>query len=73
MVEPCCKDCPARRTACHDTCPKYKEEYKRQVDAERTYTNAMTQRASVYHRTHEDKHRERGRKRFFGANGGADK
>ena len=33
-----CKDCPTRHPVCHDTCPKY-AEYKRQLKAQRIYTN----------------------------------
>lgn len=33
-----CKDCPARHPACHDSCLKY-AEYKRQLKAQRIYTN----------------------------------
>jgi len=34
-----CKDCPDRHTACHDSCERY-AEYKRQLKAQRTYTDA---------------------------------
>lgn len=37
-LEPC-KDCPERHPICHDSCPKY-AEYKRQLKAQRIYTNA---------------------------------
>lgn len=33
-----CKDCPDRHPICHDSCPKY-AEYKRQLKAQRIYTN----------------------------------
>ena len=72
MTNPCCKDCPARHTACHDSCPKY-AEYKRQRAEETEYTRRMTDSGKVYHRTYEDKHRERNRKRYMGANGGVDR
>lgn len=34
-----CKDCPDRHPVCYDSCPRY-AEYKRQLKAQRTYTNA---------------------------------
>lgn len=54
-----CKDCPTRHPVCHDTCPKY-AEFKHQRGAEAAYTR-------------ENRHRERGRKKYTGANGGADR
>lgn len=38
MTNPTCKDCPDRHPVCHDSCPKY-AEYKRQLKAQRIYTN----------------------------------
>lgn len=67
-----CKDCPTRHPACHDTCPKY-AEFKRQRGAEAAYTREMLDTGKVYHYDHEDCHRERGRKKYMGANGGADR
>lgn len=67
-----CKDCPTRHPVCHDTCPKY-AEFKLQHIAELAYTKQMTDRGVVYHYDHEDRHRERGRKKYMGANGGADR
>ena len=67
-----CKDCPECHPVCHDTCPKY-AEFKRQRAADLAYTKQMTDRGVVYHYDHEDRHRERGRKKYMGANGGADR
>lgn len=72
MMRKCCKDCSTRHTACHDVCPKY-AEYKRQRAAELAYTKQMTDRGVVYRYDYEDRHRERGRKKYMGANGGADR
>ena len=33
-----CKNCPDRHPICHDSCPRY-AEYKRQLKAQRIYTN----------------------------------
>nr|DAU37501.1 MAG TPA: hypothetical protein [Caudoviricetes sp.] len=33
----------------------------------------MLDTGKVYHYDHEDRHRERGRKKYMGANGGADR
>lgn len=38
MTNPTCKDCPDRHPICHDSCPRY-AEYKRQLKAQRIYTN----------------------------------
>lgn len=70
-LEPC-KDCPGRHPICHDSCLKY-AEFKLQHIAELAYTKQMTVRGVVYHYDHEDRHRERGRKKYMGANGGADR
>ena len=43
------------------------------MKAENAYNQAMTGHVGVYHRDHEDRHREKGRKRYMGANGGADR
>lgn len=74
MVKSFCKDCPNRHTICHDTCPQY-QQYKLELKAENAYNQAMTGHVGVYvyHRDHEDRHREKGRKRYMGANGGADR
>lgn len=71
MITPC-KDCSARHPVCHDSCLKY-AEFKRQRGAEATYTREMLDTGKVYHYDHEDRHRERGRKKYMGANGGADR
>lgn len=63
-----CKDCPARHPVCHDSCLKY-AEFKRQRGAEAAYTREMLDTGN----DHEDRHRERGRKKYMGANGGADR
>ena len=67
-----CKDCPARHSVCHDSCLKY-AEFKRQRGAEAAYTREMLDTGKVCHYDHEDRHRERGRKKYMGANGGADR
>lgn len=58
MVKSFCKDCPNRHTICHDTCPQY-HKYKLELKAENTYNQAMTGHVGVYHRDHEDRHREK--------------
>lgn len=68
-LEPCCKDCPARYPACHDYCQKFaawRKEHAKETD----YNRQMMVSGSVYHRDHEDRHRERGKKKYFGQNGG---
>lgn len=72
MVKHFCKDCPNRHTICHDTCEKY-QKYKQELAVESAYNRAMTGSIGVYHRDYEDRHREKGRKRYMGANGGADR
>lgn len=67
-----CKDCPARYPACHDYCQKF-AACRKEHDKETAYNRQMMGSGSVYHRDHEDRHREKGRKRYMGANGGADK
>lgn len=59
MVKSFCKDCPNRHTICHDTCPQY-QKYKLELKAENAYNQAMTGHVGVYHRDHEDRHREKG-------------
>ena len=66
------KACPARHPVCHATCPKY-AEFKRPRGAEAAYTREMLDIGKVYRYDHEDRHRERGRKKYMGANGGADR
>lgn len=64
-----CKDCPARYPACHDYCPQFaawRKEHAKETD----YNRKMTVSGRVYRYDYEDKHRERGRKRYLGANGG---
>lgn len=71
MTAPC-KDCPARHEACHGHCERFaawRAEHKAEVD----YNRRMTASAIVYRTDYEDRHRQRGRKRYFGANGGADR
>ena len=72
MVKSFCKDCPNRHAICHDTCEKY-QKYKQELAVESSYNRAMTWSIGVYHRGYEDRHREKGRKRYMGANGGADR
>lgn len=67
-----CKDCPARYPTCHDHCESY-AAWKKERDAETTYTRQMLDSGTVYHYDSEDKHRNRGRKKYMGANGGADR
>lgn len=64
-----CKDCPARYPACHDYCQKFaawRKEHAKETD----YNRQMMASGSVYHRDHDDRHRERGKKKYFGQNGG---
>lgn len=56
-----CKDCQNRRTACHDTCERYKA-YKAELDAQRSYTYKMTHQQGVYHADYRDKERDVRRK-----------
>lgn len=67
-----CKDCLARYPACHDLLPAVCRVAQR-ARQETAYNRKMMASGSVYHRDHEDRHREKGRKRYMGANGGADK
>lgn len=52
----CCLNCTSRHQACHDTCEKYK-----------AFVYELNHSQSVYHRDYEDKHREKGKKRFLGS------
>lgn len=37
----CCKDCPERHLACHDTCERYKQEHREyQTEKEALYKEA---------------------------------
>lgn len=72
MINPTCKDCPERHYACHDTCQRF-AAWRAQHKAEVEYNRRMTQPCIVYHADHEDRHRQKGRKRLFGKNGGADR
>lgn len=69
---PDCKDCVARYPACHDHCTRY-IEWRKLYDADHKYTRQMNDQCIVYHYDSEDKHRNRGRKKYMGANGGADR
>ena len=62
----CCHNCTSRHTACHDTCEKYKAE-KKDFDERKAFVYELNHSQSVYHRDYEDKHRERGKKRFLGS------
>lgn len=64
-LEPC-KDYPNRHTICHDTCKKYKAE-KKDLEERKAFVHELNHSQSVYHRNYEDKHRERGKKRFLGS------
>ena len=64
-----CKDCPDRYLACHDYCPQFaawRKEHAKETDNNRQ----MTVSCKVYHYDYEDKHRERGKKKYFEQNGG---
>lgn len=64
-----CKDCPDRYPACHDYCQKFaawRKEHAKETD----YNRQMTASGRVYHYDHEDKHREKGKKKYLGKNGG---
>ena len=52
--------------ACHDTCEKYKAE-KQDFEERKAFVYELNHSQSVYHRDYEDKHRERGKKRFLGS------
>lgn len=58
MVKSFCKDCPNRHTICHDNCEKYQE------------VQAGVGSRECLQLGHD---REKGRKRYMGANGGADR
>lgn len=72
MTNSSCKDCTARSTACHDSCERF-AAWRAAHEAETTYTRKMLDPSKVYHYGSDDKHRERGRKRYTGKNGGADR
>lgn len=67
-----CRDCPDRHPACHDHCERY-TAWRAERAAEADYTKRMLDSGKVYHYSSEDRHRNRGRKRYMGANGGADR
>ena len=69
MTNPTCKGCPDRKPGCHDHCERFKA-WQQLHQAERAYTYDMTHTMSCYHRTYEDKHRARGKKKYFEQNGG---
>lgn len=62
----CCLNCPSRHQACHDTCEKYKAE-KKDFEERKAFVYELNHSQSVYHRDYENKHRERGKKRFLGS------
>ena len=62
----CCLNCTSRHQACHDTCEKYKAE-KKDFEERKAFVYELNHSQSVYHRDYEDKHRERGKKRFLGS------
>lgn len=69
MTNPCCKDCPDRNPACHDHCPQFaawRKEHAKETD----YNRQMTVSGRVYHYGYDDKHREKGKKKYLGKNGG---
>ena len=72
MTNQTCKGCPDRHPGFHDSCERFRA-WQQEHKAELAYTYDMTHTMSCYHRTYEDKHRERHKKRFFGPNGGADR
>lgn len=72
MTNLTCKDCPERHEACHDHCERF-TAWRKQHEAEADYNRRMMKSAIVYHSDGEDRHRAKGRKRYFGANGGADR
>ena len=52
--------------ACHDTCEKYKTE-KKDFEERKAFVYELNHSQSVCHRDYEDKHREKGKKRFLGS------
>jgi UDP-N-acetylmuramoylalanine-D-glutamate ligase len=62
----CCLNCTSRHQACHDTCEKYKAE-KKDFEKRKAFVYELNHSQSVYHRDYEDKHREKGKKRFLGS------
>lgn len=71
MTNPC-KDCVSRHAACHDSCNRF-SAWQADHKAEMEFTRRMNDPCKVYHRDYEDRHRSRNRKRYMGANGGADR
>ena len=50
----------------YPTCEKYKAE-KQDFEERKAFVYELNHSQSVYHRDYEDKHRERGKKRFLGS------
>lgn len=71
MTNPC-KDCQDRFPGCHDHCERF-HEWQENHRAEVDFTRTMNNPTIVYHYDYEDKHRHKGKKRYFGANGGEDR
>lgn len=69
MTNPCCKDCPARYPACHDSCQQF-ASWRKEHAKETDYNRQMTASGRVYRYDYEDKHLERGKKKYLGKNGG---
>lgn len=69
MTNPCCKNCPDRYPACHDHCPQF-SAWRKEHAKETDYNRQMTVSGRVYHYDYEDKHREKGKKKYLGKNGG---
>lgn len=67
----CCLNCTSRHQACYDTCEKYKAE-KKDFEERKAFVHELNHSQSVYHRNYEDKHRERGKKRFLGSEFGGE-
>ena len=72
MTQTSCKDCTDRHPACHDNCAKF-AAWRAAHEAETAYTRRMLDPGKVYHCGSDDKHRERGRKKYMGKNGGDDR
>lgn len=62
----CCLNCTSRHKACHDTCEKYKAE-KKDFEKRKAFVYELNHSQNVYRRNYEDKHREKGKKRFLGS------
>ena len=67
-----CKGCSDRALACHDHCERY-HAWRAEHNAEMDFLRRMNASARVYHADSEDRHRCRNRRRYMGANGGADR